>query len=125
MNATLPRLVRFAFAPAFAGVVALSSAGCYVESGPPVAYATTDPPPPPEGVVVEAPPPPPPVIVEAPPPAPGPEFVWIGGYHHWNGYRYVWVRGRYERRPHPRARWVAPHWEARGRGHVWIGGRWD
>jgi hypothetical protein len=96
---------------------------CYVE-----AHSVPPPPPPPEGgeVVYEAePPPPPPAEVDVVPASPGPEFIWIAGYHHWDGRRYVWVRGRYERRPHPRARWVAPHWVVRGRAHVWVAGRWD
>jgi hypothetical protein len=98
---------------------AVASSGCYVE-------ARTAPPPPVEGeVVVESPPPPPPPEAEPPPPpSPGVEFVWVGGYHRWDGRRYVWERGRYERRPHAAARWEAAHWEARGRGHVWVTGRW-
>lgn len=76
------------------------------------------------------------VVVESPPPAPaaevevvpantyGADYVWIGGYHRWDGRRYVWVRGRYERRPHAAARWEVAHWEVRGRGHVWVEGRW-
>ncbi len=71
----------------------------------------------------EAPPPPAP-IVEVQPPPPGAEFVWVAGYHRWDGRRYVWVRGRYERRPHVRARWVPAHWEMRGNVHVWAEGHW-
>ena len=92
---------------------------CYVE-------AHSVPPPADGEVVYEAePPPPPPAEVEVVPAPPGPEYVWIGGYHRWDGRRYVWVRGRYERRPHAHARWVAPHWVVRGRAHVWVAGRWE
>ncbi len=86
---------------------------CRVESGPPdeTAYET------------EAPPPPPPEP-EVQPAPPGPEYVWIGGFHRWNGRAYVWVRGHYDRRPHAQARWEAAHWEHRGRAHVWVEGRW-
>jgi hypothetical protein len=56
--------------------------------------------------------------------APGPDFVWQPGYYRWNGRDYVWVEGRYERRPHARATWVAGHWaKARG-GWYWVDGRW-
>jgi hypothetical protein len=98
-------------------VCALPLGGCYVRArAVPVVEGET---------VYEAePPPPPPAEVEVVPALPGPEYVWIGGYHRWNGRRYVWVRGRYERPPHVRARWAGPHWEARGRAHVWVEGRW-
>jgi hypothetical protein len=97
-------------------VAVLSLGGCYVRArAVPVESE----------VVYEAePPPPPPAEVEVVPAPPGPEFVWIGGYHRWNGRHYVWVPGHHERRPHGRAEWERPHWEARGRGHVWVEGRW-
>lgn len=100
-------------------VSAVPASGCTVT-------ARTAPPPPVEGeVVVESEPPPPPAAeVEVVPASPGVEFFWVGGYHRWDGRRYVWVRGRYERRPHAQARWEAAHWEARGRGRVFVDGRW-
>jgi hypothetical protein len=103
---------------------AIPATGCYVEAR---TRAVAPPPPAVEGeVVVEEspPPPPPPVEVEVPPPSPGVEYVWVGGYHRWEGRRYIWVRGRYERRPHAAARWEPAHWEGRGRGHVFVEGRW-
>jgi hypothetical protein len=80
------------------------------------------PPPPPQAeIIVEAPPAPPPPIVEAPPPPPpSTEFVWAAGYHRWDGHRYVWAPGHYERRPRVGARWVPARWEVRGRGKVWV-----
>ncbi len=81
--------------------------------------------PPAQETVYESEPPPPPApVVEAPPPSPGPEYVWIGGYHRWDGHGYVWVHGRYDRRPHPAANWEPAHWENRGRSHVYVEGRW-
>ena len=109
----MPRTSAVLCASLLLGALPLS--GCYVTARPVAA----------EEVAYEGDPPPPPAPeVEVVPASPGPEFVWIGGYHRWDGRRYVWVGGRYERRPHPTARWVAPHWEARGRAHVWVGGRW-
>jgi hypothetical protein len=102
-------------------LTAVALGGCYAEAGPP-------PPAPPQGeaeVVVQGePPPPPPVQVEVVPAAPSPEYFWVAGYHRWWGGRYVWVAGRYERRPHPAARWEGAHWEARGNGRVFVEGRW-
>ena len=127
-----------------ATTLALLSASCVIEGGTyyrhgrdraDIVVATTPPPPP--QVVYVAPPPPPqavtvyeappepvaPVIVsQAPPPvmqevvpvAPAPGFVWIGGS--WMVYRgqWVWVRGRWERPPHPGAHWEPQHWERHG-----------
>jgi hypothetical protein len=102
--------------PGIALVFALGASGCYVETGPP---------PPQDDVAYESPPQPPPPETEVVPASPGPDYVWLGGYHRWDGHRYVWVRGRYDRRPHPNARWSAAHWEKRGRGHVWVEARWE
>jgi WXXGXW repeat (2 copies) len=67
---------------------------------------------------------PPAPIVEHPGPPPSRDFVWIAGYHRWDGGRYVWVPGRWERPPHPHAHWVAAHWAHRHGGWVLIEGRW-
>ena len=84
------------------------------------------PPPPQAEVIVEsAPPPPPPPAQPPPPPPPSPEHYWIAGYYGWEGREYRWHPGRYERRPHARARWVTPHWEVRPRGRIWIEGHWE
>jgi len=56
--------------------------------------------------------------------APGPGYVWIEGYHRWDGNGYLWVTGRWERPPHVRAVWVPGHWDHDGRGYFWIDGRW-
>jgi hypothetical protein len=38
--------------------------------------------------------PPPPVVEHyGPPPRPG--WVWVGGFHRWDGARYVWTPGHY------------------------------
>src|SRR5437763_11103695 len=42
--------------------------------------------------------------------APGRGYVWINGYHRWNGRRYVWVPGHWQRPPRLYARWVSPRW---------------
>jgi len=67
-------------------------------------------------------PPPAPVVV-APPPAPYPGYVWAPGYWAWDGYRHVWVEGRWLA---PRAGyyWVSPHWERRGPNWFFVEGRW-
>ncbi len=63
------------------------------------------------------------IVVRIGPPAPiveergrPPErgFVWIPGYHRWEGDHYVWTPGRWDRPPRPGARWVAHKWVRRG-----------
>lgn len=56
--------------------------------------------------------------------APGRDYVWIGGYQRWDGHAYVWVPGRWDRPPRPRAVWVAPRWRHDRRGYVFIEGHW-
>ncbi|HTS27628.1 MAG TPA: hypothetical protein VMH81_17260 [Bryobacteraceae bacterium] len=73
------------------------------------------------------------VIIRIPPPRPriehraarpGPRYVWVGGYHRWDGRAYVWVPGRWELPPRPHAYWVAHHYERRGGGWVFVEGHW-
>ncbi len=70
--------------------------------------------------------PPPPRPVEVIPVAPREhrDWVWVGGYHRWDGHRYVWVGGHYGRPPHPGAVWVQGEWRGEGGGHVWHEGHW-
>ena len=51
---------------------------------------------------------PPPPVAEVAPASPGPGYVWIAGYHRWDGARYVWVGGRWEIGPSPRALGAGP-----------------
>jgi len=67
---------------------------------------------------------PPPVIVEHPGPPPGAGFVWISGYHRWDGARYVWMPGHYDRPPRLHAVWVPHRWEHRHDGWVMVEGHW-
>jgi hypothetical protein len=67
---------------------------------------------------------PPAAVVETPGPRPGAGFVWIKGYHRWDGAAYAWVPGRWERPPRPRARWVEHKWVRRNGGWVLQEGHW-
>jgi hypothetical protein len=67
---------------------------------------------------------PPKAIVEHRPAAPGPRYVWLGGYHRWDGRGYVWVPGRWELPPREHAHWIAPKWTHRGEGWVLVEGHW-
>ena len=90
-------------------------------------YSSAPPPPPPPAdyqEIVVAQPPPPPIVEEVCYPAPGPGYVWIGGYWGWYGGRWMWVRGRWAYPPHRRAVWVGGYWERRGGSGVWIAGHW-
>jgi len=55
-------------------------------------------------------------------PAPGPEYVWIGGYWARQGPVWRWVDGRWVMRPG--AEWVPEHWECRPGGAVRVSGFW-
>jgi hypothetical protein len=67
--------------------------------------------------------PPAPIVEErGVPPEPG--FVWIDGYHRWDGDHYVWVHGHWERPPHPHAHWVAHRWEHQHGEWVLVEGHW-
>ena len=74
------------------------------------------------GIVVRVAPPAP--IVEHYGPAPRPGWVWIAGYHRWDGGRYVWVPGYWAAPPHPHAVWVPHRWEHRHGGWVMVEGHW-
>jgi WXXGXW repeat (2 copies) len=68
----------------------------------------------------------------APPPAhyehhgapPGSGYVWVGGYHRWNGHQYVWTGGTWQRPPHYGYRWYAGSWQPRNGVYVYISGHW-
>ncbi len=68
---------------------------------------------------------PPTAIVETRTVAPGPRYVWVGGYHRWEGGAYVWVPGRWALPPAHRAAWVPGHWaQHRRNGWYWVEGHW-
>jgi hypothetical protein len=73
-------------------------------------------------VVIRIGPPPPIVERRGPPPERG--FVWIDGYQRWEGGRYIWFPGRWERPPYPGARWIAHHWVHRHGQWLLIEGHW-
>lgn len=68
--------------------------------------------------------PPPPLRAEAYGVAPGPGYVWVGGYWGWGGGRYVWTRGYWGRPPRPRAVWAPGYWERYHDRYRFRAGRW-
>ena len=68
--------------------------------------------------------PPPPVRVGVVGVAPGPGYVWVGGYHRWTGNGYVWVAGRWVRPPRPGVIWVQPRYIHTGNTWVFHKGYW-
>jgi hypothetical protein len=56
--------------------------------------------------------------------APGPDFVWVGGFWGWGTGGWAWHRGYWGRPPHRGAAWVRPHYVNRGGRHVWVRGGW-
>ena len=67
---------------------------------------------------------PPRAVVERRGPPPGRNYVWINGYQRWDGRTHVWVPGRWELPPRPRARWVEHKWVRRRGGWVFVEGHW-
>lgn len=65
--------------------------------------------------------PPPPRVTESVIVSPGSGYVWIGGYHTWNGSRYEWVPGHWERHG---GRWAPGHWKHDRNGWYWVEGHW-
>ena len=56
--------------------------------------------------------------------APGRGYVWIPGYHAWDGRAYVWRPGRWDRGPRASAHWVAPRWVHDRHGWYLVEGHW-
>jgi len=67
---------------------------------------------------------PPPPIVEVRAIAPGPRYVWVDGYHRWDGRAYVWMPGVWVVPPPRRVVWVPAHWVREPRGWYFVEGRW-
>jgi hypothetical protein len=67
---------------------------------------------------------PPAPIIETRIVAPGPGYIWVPGYHVWNGSAYVWTPGRWNRPPRPRAVWVPARWVHERRGWYLVEGHW-
>ena len=67
---------------------------------------------------------PPAPVVEVRGTAPGPDYVWVDGYHRWEGDHYVWTPGHWDRPPHPHAHWVAHRGVHRHGEWVLIEGHW-
>jgi len=67
---------------------------------------------------------PPRPIVERRGPPPGSGYVWIDGYQRWDGNRYVWERGRWDRPPRPHARWHNHRWVKRHGEWYFVEGGW-
>jgi hypothetical protein len=68
---------------------------------------------------------PPRAVKEHPPASPAPGDVWIGGYQEWDGNKFVWQPGHWEKPPHEQAIWMAPRWERRGHDYVFMDGWWE
>jgi hypothetical protein len=67
---------------------------------------------------------PPAAVVETRGHAPGAGYVWIGGYHRWDGNAYAWTPGRWETPPRRHARWVPHRWHRRHGEYVFAEGHW-
>lgn len=104
--------------PALLGALTLALGGCVVSPLYPRydRYSSE------EGPVVNTAPPP--SQYEAMPAAPGPGYVWIGGYWGWNLGRHVWIGGRWMLPPAAGHAWVPGYWGRHGGGWRYHGGYW-
>ena len=76
------------------------------------------------GVSYYASTPPPPLQTEVYGVAPGPGYVWAGGYWGYNSGRYAWVPGSWQRPPHRGERWESARWEHHGNRYEFRKGHW-
>src|ERR1700722_11962794 len=67
---------------------------------------------------------PPVAVVETRGVAPGPGYVWQGGYHRWDGNAYAWAPGVWGAAPRVGARWVDHRWGRGHGGYVFVEGGW-
>lgn len=56
--------------------------------------------------------------------APGAGYVWVGGFHRWDGKAYVWTPGRWALPPRAGVVWVGGHWKKHAHGWYWVDGHW-
>jgi hypothetical protein len=62
------------------------------------------------------------VVVKSKPPFKN--GIWISGQWNWNGHRYSWVKGRWEK-PRKGFRRIDGHWKITANGWIWIKGHWE
>lgn len=67
---------------------------------------------------------PPAPIVEVRTVSPGPRYVWVDGYHRWDGRAYAWAPGRWVVPPRHRTAWVPARWVHDRRGWYIVSGHW-
>ena len=51
-------------------------------------------------------------------------YVWVSGYHRWDGNAYHWNEGRWEQPPQRNSRWVSHRWVHQRHGYVLVDGHW-
>jgi len=95
----------------------LVGTGCVVTARPEPVYGG-------EVYADEAPPPPPVDAEVAVGVAPGPDFIWIGGFWHRDHDRWVWGGGHWGHRPYAHAEWVGHRWVRGDHGYHYEQGHW-
>ncbi len=68
--------------------------------------------------------PPPPARYETYGYAPGPGYVWVGGYYTYRGGGYAWVPGEWRRPPRGHSAWVEGRWESHDGRYRYRQGHW-
>jgi hypothetical protein len=75
-----------------------------------------------ESRVVDTKPPSP--RLEIRPLPPSDDQVWQAGYWKWSGSKYLWVAGKWVRKPSTRAAWISGYWQRQRDGWIWKPGSW-
>lgn len=101
-----------AAAAVLAMAAALTLSACVVTPVGPRAYVGAE--------IGVAPPPPQAEVIGV---APGPGYIWTGGYWGWYGGRYTWFGGHWIAR-RPGYFWARPHWERGAGGWRFAAGHW-
>ena len=68
---------------------------------------------------------PPHVRIETRSVAPGPDYVWVGGFWDWQGDQWIWVPGRWDRPAERDVIWVSPRYEREEDGWRYEPGHWS
>jgi hypothetical protein len=58
-------------------------------------------------------------------PRPGSDYLWIGGFWHSDGGRWIWVPGRWERPAATHAYWISPRYVHTEGGYIYEPGHWS
>ncbi|CAH0226794.1 hypothetical protein [Roseomonas sp. CECT 9278] len=98
----------------FAALAAVTATAAGVATATPAAA---------QGITLQIGPPPPPAYARRPPP-PRRGRVWVDSHYRWNGNRYTWQEGHWQRERRGRS-YAQPRWDQDGDRWRYSPGRWN